>query len=88
MNTAKSQILANDKKQGYVDLYIGGIPIYYQYDDIVNLIHTTYFYYERENRDIHALPKLKSTDILRIANLRASNPKFEMDLDFSKIWGV
>merc|ERR1712088_1097738 len=84
MQSNKSKILAKDKKLGYVDVYIGSIPIWYSYDDIVNLVHTTYFYYERENRDIHALPQLKSNDILRIATLKASNPKFHQQIDFSK----
>ena len=68
MENPRSKRLAEDKKKGYVDLYIGNIPLYYGYDEIVNLIHTTYFYYERENREINALPKLRTGDILRIAN--------------------
>ena len=82
MENSTSKRLENDKKKGYIDLYIGNIPLYFSYDDLVNMIHTTYFYYERENRDIDALPKLKNVDILRIANLRASNPKFNQDIDF------
>ena len=81
MATTKTTILTEDAKKGHIDLYIGNIPVWYAYEDIVNVIYTTNYYYEREARDIQAIKRLEVNDIIRIGHLKASNPKFHELID-------